>query len=107
MVKTAKLLRRALDIARIDYSMGSYDSDAMAHVIAWLTARVRATAKPKPQYEQLPMFAVVGKPSGKYRCVACGHAFGENAVSRLQSKRAYLTLHCPHCLCSWYTDNSQ
>ena len=98
-----KAMRRALQTAKRDYDAG-IDT---ATVIAYLSVIVQAQAPPRPVYVQLPMFAVVGRLTGKYHCQVCKHTFGENDVSPLQSKRAYLTLHCPHCGACWYTDNSQ
>lgn len=98
-----KAMRFALKIAKTDYER--HPGNALADVIAYLTVKIGK--RQRPQYHQLPMFAVVGAPSGKYRCVGCGKRFGENTVSRLQAKRAYLTLHCPHCLVSWFADQSQ
>ena len=103
----ARAMRRALQMAKTEYGTGAYPLDALGDVIAYLTVKVRANQPGKEAYTQLPMFAIAGRPSGKYRCLACGQHFGENRVSRLQSKRAYLTLHCPHCGKCWYTDNSQ
>jgi len=107
MIHTVKVraFRVALQAAKADY--GKHPSHMLADVLAYLRVKVRASAKPKPEYHQLPMFIVAGRPNGKYHCQRCGQHFGENRVSRLQSKRAYLTLHCPHCGASWYTDNSQ
>ena len=103
----ANVMRRALQTAKTEYDAGAYPLDALADVIAYLTVKVKTDRPAKPEYQQLPTFAIAGRPSGKYHCQACGQHFGENRVSRLQSKRAYLTLHCPHCGRCWYTDNSQ
>lgn len=105
MGNTVKIraMRFALETAKSEYDAGQDTTS----VIAYLSAIVRVQAPTKPVYVQLPMFAVAGRPTGKYHCQTCGRTFGENAVSRLQSKRAYLTLHCPHCGHCWYTDNSQ
>jgi len=109
MADTVKMraLRLALQTARREYDGKVYPLAALADVIAYLTARIQSCKPARPGYDQLPMFAVVGLPNGKYHCQACGQDFGENMVSRLQSRRAYLTLHCPHCLTCWYSDNSQ
>lgn len=98
-----RAMRQALQTAKRDYDAG-IDT---ASVIAYLTVKVRAQTPAKPEYRQLPMFTIVGRPNGKYHCQACNRNFGENEVSPLQSKRAYLTLYCPHCGHCWYTDNSQ
>ena len=98
-----KAMRQALRTAKRDYDAG-IDT---ASVIAYLSAIVRSQIPARPQYHQLPMFAVPGRLTGKYHCLRCGKRFGENEVSPLQSKRAYLTLHCPHCGHCWYSDNSQ
>ena len=103
----ARAMRRALQTAKTEYGTGAYPLDALADVIAYLAVKVKANRPAKPEYQQLPMFAIAGRLTGKYHCQACGEHFGENQVSRLQSKRAYLTLHCPHCGVCWYTDNSQ
>ena len=103
----AHAMRHALQTAKREYDSKAYPGNTLADVIAYLTVKVKANTSPKPEYRQLPMFAIAGKPNGKYHCQACGQHFGENSVSRLQSKRAYLTLHCPHCGTCWYTDNSQ
>ena len=102
----AQAFRFALQTAKTDYDSSSYPLDALADVIAYLTVKVKASRQAKLEYRQLSMFAVVGRPTGKYHCQVCKQSFGENEVSRLQSKRAYLTLHCPHCGQCWYTDNS-
>ena len=103
----ARAMRFALQTAKLEYDSDDPHRDTLADVIAYLTIRVKADTTPKPEYRQLPMFAIAGRPTGKYHCQCCGEHFGENDVSRLQSKRAYLTLHCPHCGACWYTDNSQ
>jgi len=103
----AKALRLALQTAKTDYGHDISARHTLARVIAYLTVKVRECARSKTVYRQLPMFAVIGAPKGKYRCVACGRSFGENTVSPLQSKRAYLTLHCPHCYACWFEDRSQ
>ena len=103
----ARAMRQALQTAKREYDTRDHPGSTLADVIAYLTIKVRANRTAKLEYRQLPMFAIVGKPDGKYRCQACGQRFGENTVSRLQSKRAYLTLHCPHCGHCWYSDNSQ
>ena len=103
----ARAMRQALQTAKREYGSKVYPGNTLADVIAYLTVKVRANQAAKLEYRQLPMFAIVGKPNGKYHCQHCGQHFGENRVSRLQSKRAYLTLHCPHCGQCWYTDNSQ
>ena len=103
----ARAFRFALQTAKTEYITSAYPLNALADVIGYLTVKVKADQLAKPEYHQLPMFAVMGKPNGKYHCLACGQHFGENQVSRLQSKRAYLTLHCPHCGKCWYSDNSQ
>ena len=103
----ARAFRLALQTAKTEYDTGAYPPDALADVMAYLTVKVKAVQAAKPEYCQLPMFAIAGRLTGKYHCQACGQHFGENRVSRLQSKRAYLTLHCPHCGKCWYTDNSQ
>ena len=105
-IKT-RAMRQALQTAKREYDTGAYPGNTLADVIAYLTVKVRASAKLKSEYRQLPMFAIVGRLTGKYHCQHCGQHFGENSVSRLQSKRAYLTLHCPHCGQCWYTDDSQ
>ena len=103
----ARAMRQALQTAKREYDTEGYPGNTLADVIAYLTVKVKANRAAKPEYWQLPMFAIAGKPNGKYHCQRCGQHFGENSVSRLQSKRAYLTLHCPHCGACWYTDNSQ
>ena len=103
----ARAFRFALQMAKSEYDTSVYPLDVLADVIAYLTVKVSAGLPAKPEYQQLPMFAIAGRLTGKYHCQACGQHFGENQVSRLQSKRAYLTLHCPHCGQCWYTDNSQ
>ena len=103
----ALAMRQALQTAKREYGSKAYPGNTLADVIAYLTVKVRANRPTRVEYHQLPMFAIVGKPTGKYRCQVCNRRFGENDVSRLQSKRAYLTLHCPHCGQCWYTDNSQ
>ena len=103
----AQAFRLALQTAKHEYDTSVYPLDALGDVIVYLTVKVKANQPVKPEYRQLPMFAIAGRLSGKYHCQACGQHFGENRVSRLQSKRAYLTLHCPHCGKCWYTDNSQ
>jgi len=103
----ARAMRQALQTAKREYDTRAWPGDTLADVIAYLTIKVKASTRPSPEYHQLPMFAIAGRPNGKYHCEACQQNFGENDVSRLQSKRAYLTLHCPHCGTCWYTDNSQ
>ena len=103
----ARAFRLALQTAKREYDTGVYPLNALGDVIAYLTVKVRANLSVKAAYTQLPMFAIAGRLTGKYHCEACGGHFGENQVSRLQSKRAYLTLHCPHCGTCWYSDNSQ
>ena len=100
-----KAIRFALQAAKSEYD--TTPGNTLADVIAYLTVKVKANARLKPEHRQLPMFAVFGRLTGKYHCQRCGQHFGENQVSRLQSKRAYLTLHCPHCGRCWYSDNSQ
>lgn len=104
-VSMLKAMRVALTRAKQDYDV--QPRDTLANVIAYLAMTVRTLSPPRPTYQQLPMFAVYGRPTGKYHCQQCGERFGENDVSPLQSRRAYLTLHCPHCGQCWYTDNSQ
>lgn len=96
-------MRQALQTAKREYDAG-IDT---ASVIAYLSAIVRTETPAKPKYRQLPMFAIPGRLTGKYHCQVCKRTFGENEVSPLQSRRAYLSLHCPHCGHCWYTDNSQ
>ena len=103
----AQALRFALANVKAEYDTTGNPGDTIVDVLAYLSAKVRAHRTPRIPYAQLSMFAVVGKPNGKYHCCACGEHFGENNVSRLQSKRAYLTLHCPHCMASWFADKSQ
>jgi len=102
-----KALCLALQTAKREYDTTEFAKPILVAVIAYLTAKVKANAKPKPTYCQLSMSGVAGRPNGKYHCQRCGQHFGENRVSRLQSRRAYLSLHCPHCGYCWYTDNSQ
>ena len=106
MVK-AHAMRQALQTAKNEYDAGELPSGTLADVIAYLTVKVEDSRPAKPEYRQLPMFAIAGRLDGKYHCQVCGEHFGENDVSRLQSKRAYLTLHCPHCGQCWFADNSQ
>ena len=103
----ARAMRLALQTAKREYDSKAYPRNTLTDVIAYLTVKVRDNLPAKPEYRQLPMFAIAGRPTGKYHCQHCGQHFGENQVSRLQSKRAYLTLHYPHCGQCWYTDNSQ
>jgi len=84
-----KALRHALRAAKTDYIV--HPEDTLTDVIAYLTVKVRASAKPETMYCQLSMSAIAGRPNGKYHCLRCGRHFGENRVSRLQSRRAYLT----------------
>ena len=95
----SRAMRHALQTAKRDYDAG-WDT---ASVIAYLSVIVRAQAPPRPK---LPTSGVAGRPNGKYHCLVCKRNFGENQVSPLQSRRAYLSLHCPHCGHCWYTDNS-
>jgi len=103
----ARAWRLVLQTAKSECDCPSVDRPMLASVIAYLTAKARAYRPPRPVYHQVPMFTVVGKTSGKYHCQHCDHNFGENEVGRTQSRRAYLTLHCPHCGRCWYSDNSQ
>ena len=103
----ARAIRFALQTAKLEYDSSNPPRDTLAGVIAYLMVKVKANQPAKPEYRQLPMFAIVGRANGKYHCQVCGEHFGENDVSRLQSKRAYLTLHCPHCSKCWFADNSQ
>ena len=104
MTDTIKVraMRFALQTAKSEYDAGQDTAD----VITYLTAIVRAQAPVRPAYNPVSMSALAGRPNGKYRCQVCKCRFGENRVSRLQSRRAYLTLYCPHCGHCWYTDSN-
>jgi len=99
----ARAWRLALQTAKREQS----PENDLAAMIAYLTAKSRAYRPPRPEYHQVPMFTIIGRPNGKYHCQHCDRNFGENEVGRTQSRRAYLTLHCPHCEQCWYSDNSQ
>lgn len=103
----ARAFRIALQAAKTDYGRDTESREILARVIAYLTVKVKEHVTTKAVYKQLPMFVVVGALTGNYHCTSCGRSFGENTVSPLQSKRAYHTLHCPHCFESSYQDYSQ
>ena len=104
----ARAMRLALQTAKTEYGTRAYPLDALADVIAYLTVKVEANQPVKPEYWQLPMFAIAGRLTGKLKCNRCKRLFGDTDISPTDNWRLYLALpSCPHCGHGHYTDTSQ
>ena len=103
----ARAFRLALQTAKHEYDVSAYPLNALGDVIAYLTVKVKADQPTKPEYQQLPMFAIAGRLTGKLKCNRCRRLFGDTDISPTDNWRLYLALpSCPHCGHGNYTDTA-
>ena len=103
----AHAMRQALQTAKREYDSKAYPRNILADVIAYLTVKVRANRTARPEYQQLPMFAIAGRLTGKLKCSRCKRMFGDTDISPTDNWRLYLILPaCPHCGNGSYTNTA-